>query len=542
MKQTNRMRQAVDRLPLTANCVLCVMGTGFMAVLTLLSAFMTEYMLPGEEEKMRTGRDSILMNLLVFLVFTAFGIVLRKVGKKCDATVKRKISVLMLTAAMIFVGCVTFWWILSADRVPEGDQAYIYGGASYFREGNYAFLEEGGYCSMFPYQLGLIALMEVLFAFVGNYNYLAFEIICGLMAVGIVLLGYLIVKEITDSLSATALYCVLIAGCSPLFFYGSWVYGDLPGTFFILLSTWALLRVAGSRRAGPIVTACFSMVLAALVRMHSMIFFVAAMIVGILELLQHKNKRVLFTVILSVFLAVSSYKGIYGMYEFRSGVEHSEGIPFWATVAMGLQPGNLGNGWCNDYHKNIWRACNFDVELTTETAKAEIRDRVLDFAADPGYAIGFFGRKIVSQWIDPLYQSLFFNGSYRNGTSPQQDSLLYKISHEYHGRVLTAADRLQFLAYAGMLLYFIFAVKRNSRILHHILAVTVLGGFLFSIIWEAKARYIFPYYVMMFPPAAVGYRELLCTLEKTGRQMREKIGKSRAAETAGAVEKCVGRL
>ena len=41
-----------------------------------------------------------------------------------------------------------------------------------------------------------------------------------------------------------------------------------------------------------------------------------------------------------------------------------------------------------------------------------------------------------------------------------------------------------------------------------VLLVTVFGGFLFHMLWEAKGRYILPYFVMMLPMAAVGLAEL----------------------------------
>lgn len=52
-------------------------------------------------------------------------------------------------------------------------------------------------------------------------------------------------------------------------------------------------------------------------------------------------------------------------------------------------------------------------------------------------------------------------------------------------------------------------MRKDSNILHHVLAITMLGGFFFSILWEAKARYILPYYITMFPYAVIGYEELL---------------------------------
>lgn len=45
--------------------------------------------------------------------------------------------------------------------------------------------------------------------------------------------------------------------------------------------------------------------------------------------------------------------------------------------------------------------------------------------------------------------------------------------------------------------------------LQHILPVMIIGGFLFSMIWEAKARYILPYYIAMFPMAVIGYQQFL---------------------------------
>ena len=79
-----------------------------------------------------------------------------------------------------------------------------------------------------------------------------------------------------------------------------------------------------------------------------------------------------------------------------------------------------------------------------------------------------------------------------------------------------------------MLCYFVFAVKKDSNILQHMLAVAMIGGFLFSIIWEAKARYIFPYYVMMYPLAAVGYWQALTQIRfmfgrKQKRQSEDNI-------------------
>ncbi len=68
---------------------------------------------------------------------------------------------------------------------------------------------------------------------------------------------------------------------------------------------------------------------------------------------------------------------------------------------------------------------------------------------------------------------------------------------------------MQFLIYLGMLLYYLLAIRKETQPLEHLLAVVIIGGFFFSILWEAKARYVFPYYVMMYPLYTIGYFKLV---------------------------------
>lgn len=143
---------------------------------------------------------------------------------------------ILLAALSVWLGVCGWLWIISVDRIPVGDQAFIYGGASYFMEGMYSFLGKGGYCDMWPQQLGLIALIELLFRFVGPYNYFAFQQICVGMTVGIGIMGYLLVRCLSDKTSVAVAYCLLMAACLPMIFYTGWVYGDIPSTFFMLVS------------------------------------------------------------------------------------------------------------------------------------------------------------------------------------------------------------------------------------------------------------------------------------------------------------------
>ncbi len=110
-----------------------------------------------------------------------------------------------------------------------------------------------------------------------------------------------------------------------------------------------------------------------------------------------------------------------------------------------------------------------------------------------------------------FYQSIYFSAKSLKHDSPRPGSFLdglYSAAEE-HEKVFCFADRMQFLIYLGMLLYYLLAIRKETQPLEHLLAVVIIGGFFFSILWEAKARYVFPYYVMMYPLYAIGYFKLV---------------------------------
>lgn len=51
--------------------------------------------------------------------------------------------------------------------------------------------------------------------------------------------------------------------------------------------------------------------------------------------------------------------------------------------------------------------------------------------------------------------------------------------------------------------------------------MNIFGGFLFHMLWEAKARYILGYFVLLLPLAAFGLNEIL---KKTDGLYRKRRG------------------
>lgn len=469
----------------------------------------TQYIPQFYYEKPVNTFDSMVKNILV-LVFTVLAImVLFKLEKRLSAMVQTWVLRIMPVLLSLWIGACGFWWITMIDRIPVGDQAFIYGGASYFIEGRFFFLEKSGYCDMWPQQLGLIALIELLFRFVGTYNYFACQLICVGMAVGIGILGYLLVRQVSGHMAVAVAYCLAMFACLPLILYTGWVYGDIPSTFFMLLSAYGLLRYEKTGRWGWLVGMVAAVVFAILMKENSLIMLIALCLVAGVHAISKKDKRLFLALALSVILPWLVYAGIYKMYQIRSGIGPLGGIPAISYVAMGMQESDGKYGWFTQYCKEVYWAADSDPELAAQVSRQDVKERLKVFLNDPAYAWLFYREKILSQWNQPMYQSMFFSAQYEGSENASPDTIDAKLHGKYFLRVLAVCDRMQFILYVGMLCYYLFAVRKKSNILQHMLAVTIIGGFFFSILWEAKARYILPYYVMMYPLAAIGYWQAL---------------------------------
>lgn len=495
-----------------ANRVIQVIGCAIFLFLIWYSMRYTQYMIPGPwaDEIPVNVQDTMVGNMLCLVVAIGIFVGLFLLDRKLSEKTKKWVQGVSVTLVTIAIGVSGFWWITTIERLPIYDQLMVCNAATGFIRGDYSFLERDGYCGMYPHQLGIVALLEVFFRVVGTNNYFACQVVLVLMAIGCVLLGYVLVRHLSRSMAVAVAYCVLMLGGGiQLVAYTGWIYGDLPCIFFLLLAAVGLLYYHKTEKKRGLVIMVLATVLAMLVRKNSLITIIALGLVGGIYVVYKRDRRLLVALLLSIILPGLAYSGIFKMYEMRSGIEHSDGFSNISFVAMGMQEYMGKNGWYTFYCMNIYHDQGLDTELSGEVAKEYIRTRLQEFASQPSYAWDFYREKILSQWNAPLFQSLYFAAMNPDGFVPEEDSLLGKINIVHFKDIVNVSDRVQFVIYFGMFCYFLFAVRKDSNILQHMLAVAIIGGFFFSIIWEAKARYIFPYYIMMIPVAVIGYLQAL---------------------------------
>ena len=382
-------------------------------------------------------------------------------------------------------------------------------------------LSIGGYVGMYQQQKGLAILYEILFTLFGDFNYRPAKILHVVWWILTILAGYGFLKLNTDRPVFRMLYCVMMLGCFPLLFYLPYIYGDVLSISFGIILFYGVAAYEHSGQKRYIALASFAAGLAVLARKNTWIVLVAVAVYVLLVSLRKKKVRYLMAGTAILLTAALSVKAVDVIYEVRSGYPSGVGIPSILWVAMGLQETEGRAGVYNRYQQATFTDYAFQQELAAQQGKEYIRERLEEFSQDPGMAFNFFKNKVEGQWIEPMYAALESTESFEEGAelSPVLESLYYgelgrtiwKLTNYYQSILYLAG--LMALVMLGILWW----KKKEVPISLWLPWIAVFGGFLFSILWEAKSRYVFPYCVFMILYAPEGLYQtglLLCKLPK----------------------------
>lgn len=491
-----------------ADRTVSVLGLLLFGALTGFSLFTTVYFKTTYEEIPYQMGDILPLVLVIcaLAVWAMYGIsgwILKK-----EEGQERRIQIL-LGLVLAYVLVFTVWWVLAAKCIPVGDQASVCTAAEGFRTGDYSMLTMDSYeryLYIHPHQLGLTALIELVFAIFGNGNHMAFQLLNCVGAAVCVYSGYRITRLLTADRRAWIYYLFLAAACFPLFFYVTFVYGEIPALTFCLAAVWMFLEYRKKGGVWWLAGCCIACALACLVRNNSLILLIAFVLVLLVTALGEKKLRPVLASVLLVAVFLGGRFCLRTVYEQRSGVEINDGAPMILYVAMGMQKGEGAPGWSNGYIlHNYWGESDFDSEASTAMAIRDIGDSVDGFVENPGYAFWFYVEKFTSQWNDPTYECFamtHINGSARG---PVANSM---FDGKLHTLMTWFMNQYQSLIFIGVFCWLLFGFWKKKGLEDHALLITIIGGFLFHMLWEAKGRYILPYFVMMLPMAAVGLSEL----------------------------------
>ena len=424
--------------------------------------------------------------------------------------------------------CFCSWWIINSANLPSSDAKSIYDIA--VRAKNHDLLPmapTGSYMSLWPFQAGFVMFEETILRLLPAADEMTIQW-ANVFFVFLSLISlYMLVRRLFLTKRTRYMWCILMVFCFPFYFYVNNMYSDIPSFALSMFGVWMISEFLDKPFWIKILLAGMGIAGGVAIKKNSLIFVLACMLVLMTQLFTKNWKRHLIVCIAIVLATLAGNSFPRYFYEYRAQNSLGQGVPVSAYIAMGLQwseersPG----GW-NGYHSDLFLENDYNSELTAQISKENIADSLHYMIDHPAYGIQFFYYKSVEQWnredFACLYSTLDFYA--------ERSQAAWNI---YQGPVkdkwMTFMSIYQSIVYVGAFVFCTrgFWVWRKNKSLDEqemkdtsadlwqlVLLVAFIGGFLFSLIWEAGARYVMPYFIVLIPYAAEGWGQVSLYIEK----------------------------
>ncbi len=412
-------------------------------------------------------------------------------------------------------------WVLSTQFVPGVDEYVIQDAVRDVLQGDFSSFADHAYMDIYQHQWGFF-LFSLLIALVfGGMNY----IVMGLLIAVAISMVFKQLSEIAKLLGAekTEQLIILIFGILffPFLLYSEDVYGNMFGIAFALTAIKYEIIYFRSENKKDAIKCGIAIALGIMMKSNMQIYFLAILFSSLVNIIKKKKESVFLIIIICLAYFIEAKGVSLIIHILCGGGERQLNAPITplAWVAMGLQnDGEIGPGWWNSYVTNSYYDCGGDIIKHAQVCKESIINSLTGFITNPTSGVDFFAEKILTTWTNPTFQCF---GTVRNG-SYVVTPLWVQVLLSYKGQWLTSKylNVLSFLVFFGAFLYILNRKDEDNAEL--ILPMTFVGGFVFYLFWETKARYALMFFAVLIPLAARGY-----TLALEGLERRSKIRSKR---------------
>ncbi len=468
--------------------------------------------------KVRLYEDKMANNLCwLFIVVFVFWGLYKILLSKDDSANKKRVRIVAIVATLL-AGSVSVKWALIHPYTPDHDQLQVVVDAFDFLKGNFSDLK--GYLEIFPYQIGLVFLYKNLFSIWADTE--AVYLFHAIWIMVIVFFTYAVTEETFENSRISLFSIIGSVTFVPMYFYVNYAYGDLGMAACGVLGIWFLVKYCKTHKIGYGAGVSLTMILGYLIRTNVLIIMLALCIVLLIYGISQKEWKAWIFAIVVLILPLMTQKALLNYYEQKAGVEMLKGSPAVLSIAMGMQDTYEGPGYYNAYNLTVYVNASKDAEAAADIGKAYIADRIVEMKQDLKYTEEFYRIKIWQQWNEPSFSGEVSTNTFEEGPDAFVHDIYYGKSQEL---LRVFRNYYLFILYAGAfigVLSKLFCKKDSDSIWKNISLVILIGGFLFSLLWESKSRYVMPYVVMLIPYGAYGLYQMQHIPVQVMQQMRRK--------------------
>ncbi|MCM1090196.1 MAG: hypothetical protein NC092_04000 [Butyrivibrio sp.] len=524
--------------------ILALLFTGLLFVSGFLFTCYADDMV---SQRVLTAVDNPLLQILgAGLGISILLLLLRPLVNTNPKRSKRIVQLCVFGWIMLLGGIL----VLFGRTAPAADAWSVYSAAESMALGDTSVIHPtDSYLSYYPQQVGLMAFFELIIRLwkllpTDLHAYHFIKCLYVVLTCVIVYYQSLCVQLLWEDERIDCVYLILAGGNLPLIMYSSFVYGEIPSFASLSIGLYYLLKILKSpdaptgvqdiqaKKRNFVISAAVSLTaltLSVMLRKNSLVIIIAVVLVTLLEgiLTGQRGRRygLFLFALLCVICSLSILPATQRFYERRAGSTLKSGVPAMAYFAMGMQESSRGNGWYNGFNFDTYQETGMDTAATVALSRKYIAERAEYFRGHLDAAAGFYWGKYLSQWADGTYASRQATLATFGGRLPAVESV---YSGECSRLYIGYCNIYQNIIYLGSLLCVILTLPRREKrpaykepseenavkdnpspnlrqpLYMWLGVIGALGGFLFHMLWEANARYIFLYSLLLLPYAARG--------------------------------------
>lgn len=451
---------------------------------------------------------------MIFIIFAAIIFAVFPFKKKLEK-IKEKHFFLTLTALFTLMA---IYLICNVDNTIRADALETTNCAKLFLSGDKSIFAKGNYMYIYPHQIGLMlykALLHLFFednsiSFVTNF----------LLVLGINFFTYKISDLIFANRLTNNITILLSFLFLPQFFFILFAYGTVPGLFFTILSVYFALRFSKNLHYRDLILTIISGSIAVILRKNFLICIIAIVIFLCLDLFKKFSFKHLILMVSIIIFAIIPLKTLQNYF-----VVESKGVPSTLWIAMGTDIDNnhRGPGWYDGTSYSIYVSEDYNSEKAAQIATQKIKDNLQKMKNSPVSAAKFFAKKVISQWADPVFQSVW-SGPLEDCNQYTKTPFLKSIfTGGFAENILSNAMKLYMIIFWGLALMFILKYQ-DKHYGWQLAYLIVIGGFIFHVFWEAKSQYVYPYFFSIVPFAAFSLSQVFDNLDSFKKRFLTKNG------------------